>query len=1124
MYARVRVGYKGRDMINIITANTSTRAIYSVIDEIEKNNHKEGRHVVIVPDAFALLAEKTVVERLGIDGSMNIEVVSFTRLAKKTLGGKIGHTLSKQGAVLYFQKSIKSVQGELHHYARASATDGFAGEMYAVIASLRNNGISAEQLEESALKLDGTTKDKANDILVLYKKYIETLKEFEDSTTRLDALKGECKNSTKITEAYFYVVGFDSLSKKQIEIIAELAKYSMGVTVGLPRDEFNDLYPNEAYERLVEYLEKEKVEITSSHVHEWIKSPFVALHDIVFTSSGAKVKNDGSVVVFKESNSYEQYNAVAREILRLVRREGLRYKDIAVIDCGEKASVDFKAILNRYAIPFFMDERVSLTSSLVAKYIVNVFDVARTDYRQDKVRALIKNPLFYDDSDKIALFENYVLEENVRGREFKKAFEYKIKESKNAVKEREEKKAQLVGELEDIRKLLVTLVEKFVGARKVKDFVDGVKGLLSSTEFLRIFENAISVDEKLKKLNEQSLERINGLLDEYEKLFGEDEETPAGFVKTFSSSIDAEEIALIPSYIDAVLVGSIRESALISQKAIFVLNATATSLPCEQGYQAIISALDMEKLGKSGVRLYPSPLDRMKEERFAFIDLMTKTNKLYIGYPECELDGTQNKPSQAISDICMAFRTEERRPIEPISLGEKFALVNARTQEELEDAVGQSSNAFYTLLMNGGMVEDDKKGFRERIYATLSEDEKKVIRSEKKVIKEVPLAYTFHEDKHTSASQVEQYFSCPYKHYLQSGLKLQERKEGALRVADVGDIVHKVLEEYFKSTRAVIDNDGNVKKKGIREMSVEERETEVDKAVNKVFESDEVQFLTRETMTKFLFGRLKQESKKIALKLTDNVLKGDFTPSECELYFGNKDGVDVVKFNTPYGAISFNGKIDRIDTAKIGGKDYAIAIDYKTGHVDADLSSVYYGKKIQLYLYLIAIRDKLKLTPAGSFYVPVKTGYSSVGNGMQFKGQFIFSAPMIKALDKEKYEEAVLTGKYTESSILPIKFTIKGGQASTKATTKKTDEEDLRAVIKYVETLIPIALDEIAKGNVEKAPIGKDCCKYCYVKVACGGCDEGDEREERTACTPLAVELPCDNKDLEPAQKGEKDE
>ena len=70
--------------------------------------------------------------------------------------------------------------------------------------------------------------------------------------------------------------------------------------------------------------------------------------------------------------------------------------------------------------------------------------------------------------------------------------------------------------------------------------------------------------------------------------------------------------------------------------------------------------------------------------------MIAKTDKLYIGYPECEFDGAQNKPSQAINDICMAFSVDENHPIEPISLSERFKLENVRDENELSTIIRRS--------------------------------------------------------------------------------------------------------------------------------------------------------------------------------------------------------------------------------------------------------------------------------------------------------------------------------------------------------------------------------------------------------------------------------------------------
>ena len=200
----------------------------------------------------------------------------------------------------------------------------------------------------------------------------------------------------------------------------------------------------------------------------------------------------------------------------------------------------------------------------------------------------------------------------------------------------------------------------------------------------------------------------------------------------------------------------------------------------------------MDRLEESGIRLYPTPLDRIREERFAFIDLLTKTEKLYIGYPEIGVDATQNKPSEALKDISRLLNKKIER------LSDDFALNESSSLEEVEDAVGSEQNAFYTFMQSNRKAIAPE--MRSRIYATLKKEERELFEEEEKPLESVPLVYTFGDDKHSKVTQLEQYFACPYRHYLQFGLKLQERPSGVLRVADVGTFVHEVLERYFKRT------------------------------------------------------------------------------------------------------------------------------------------------------------------------------------------------------------------------------------------------------------------------------------------------------------------------------------
>ena len=138
---------------------------------------------------------------------------------------------------------------------------------------------------------------------------------------------------------------------------------------------------------------------------------------------------------------------------------------------------------------------------------------------------------------------------------------------------------------------------------------------------------------------------------------------------------------------------------------------------------------------------------------------------------------------------------------------------------------------------------------------------------------------------------------------------------------------------------------------------------------------------------------------------------------------------------------------------------------------------------------------------------------------------------MIKALDREKHEEAVLSAKSTTSDIIPIAFTIKNGVVGTRSAKNKVDEQSIDAILRYVSSIIPLAIEEIGNGYIEKTPLG-DKCEHCQHRVICGGAFEEDVREVRSANTPLSVVYPEESEEsssvtqgeaLEKVEEGEKD-
>jgi len=196
----------------------------------------------------------------------------------------------------------------------------------------------------------------------------------------------------------------------------------------------------------------------------------------------------------------------------------------------------------------------------------------------------------------------------------------------------------------------------------------------------------------------------------------------------------------------------------------------------------------------------------------------------------------------------------------------------------------------------------------------------------------------FSGDK-TSVSQLETYFSCPYKYFANYGLRLKENKKANLNAIDIGLILHGLAESFANQILS------------FKNLSEEELDNKVDELLKQVLEKYEINFVKNKSILNLLSG----EARRLCRHIFNEQKNSGFKILMTEFsFFGDNE----VTLNLDDGKkIKIEGKIDRVDCYK----NYIRLIDYKTGDIKSDLSSVYFGKKVQLISYLSAITNNQKL-------------------------------------------------------------------------------------------------------------------------------------------------------------------
>ncbi|MBE5730348.1 MAG: hypothetical protein E7350_00155 [Clostridiales bacterium] len=284
----------------------------------------------------------------------------------------------------------------------------------------------------------------------------------------------------------------------------------------------------------------------------------------------------------------------------------------------------------------------------------------------------------------------------------------------------------------------------------------------------------------------------------------------------------------------------------------------------------------------------------------------------------------------------------------------------------------------------------------------------------------------------TSVSQLQSYFRCPFRHYAEYGLRLKQREKGEILPPDIGNFMHEIVELALKDGD-LFDVNGLV-----------------DKVVDKIlthhpkFSLESNRAIVEET---------KKEAKEVLKIYARQRAKGKFRSLGQEM-----------RFEMPIEGISVCGKIDMADEYD----GYVRLIDYKTGK-DYTLKAgdVYYGKKIQLPLYMAAL-SKLGYKKAAILNYPFSYNWLGDRLSHRFSGFVLKDEAVMDAIDSTRAQG--------ESDV----FELKSERNSYLLT-----HEEMERLVDYAVKVSEKAVSEIKDGYVSAKPLA-DSCEYCAFACLCG--------------------------------------
>lgn len=1082
--------------------------------------HPQEQYFLIVPEQFTMQTQKDIVTRHPNHGTMNIDIVSFARLAYRIfeeLAVEQLSVLDDMGKSMVLRKVAAAQKRQLVLFGGQLSKPGFVGQLKSMLSEFYQYGITPEALREMAPSARSPLlRQKLEDLALVeqsFQEYIEghyiTTEQVLDVLCRLIPESGLIRNSVIALDGY---TGFTPVQYRLTELFLVYAKQ---VYVTVTADEAAGIYGKMGIQnlfymsrqmavRLSEIAEKNQVKklpdiiLGEQKNRRFARRPELAWLEQNLFRYGTETTYTGeatdSIVFFQASNPSGEVSHIVHEIQRLVQEGKARYREIAVIT-GDLPGYG-KEITHQFTqnqIPHFMDDKKNVLDNCLVELIRASLEAVRQDFSYESVMRYLRTGLVSQERTMVDRLENYILAMGIRGgkrfretweRTYRGAGDLNVTEV-NAFKDR-------------VLAPLFAMQERFRQADlTIAGMTEAVLTLLADC---RAEEQLESYQEYFTKIGEHRLAKeygqVYGLVTELLKrlsdLLGEERVSRKEYLEILDAGFAELKVGVIPAVADRVVVGDITRTRLAHIRVLFFAGVNDGIVPARKERGSLLSDRDRDFLGEHHLELAPTAREESFQQRFYLYLMMTKPSKqLILSWCRTGADGKSRRPSFLIGELRAMFPDAVLTDQETQMDSEIYSVAEAK--QRLSTKLGQ--------YRDGQLEQDEEKAQFLELYRWFasSKDNQKTLRRfmdaaffvyEQQGISHAVAKALYGEILSGSVTRLEQYAACAYSHFLRYGLELLERKRFELASSDIGTLFHESIDLCFRRVKE--------KQYDWHTMTNETRDMLVEECVAAVTENYGNTILGSSARNRYLAQRVGQITKRTVWALQQQIKKGDFIPTGFEVSFSAADNLSAMKIALSESeALHLRGRIDRMDVCEDGGKVYVKIIDYKSGSTSFDLLALYYGLQLQLVVYMDAVTEMAQHHYPDKEIVPAGILYYNIADPLaEKKGQ-----PDPEKIDAEILKKLRMNGLVNselevvrhldrtiekESDVIPV--VLKDGEVQA-GRSSVANRERFARLSQFVHRKLKEAGQKILDGEIGVAPYKngqRTACDYCPYHAVCG--------------------------------------
>lgn len=1066
--------------------------LYTARENIDKERfiyeNVTGETLVLVPNQYTLVAEEQALKYLDSSCLFNVEILSMNRLGLRVLteqGLESTRMLDKYGRFMMLGKIIKAHRDQLDIYAGQVGKTAFTAMVNDFISDFKQQDCSMEEIKDM---LSGDTDDllraKLTELEGIVEEYERSIAgKYTDSEDYIAMYVDAIKESQLILGKDVWIYAYDSITPKFMSAMFELAKRADSVNFIVNRTDFG--LDEEMLRNIYRIAAEQDVEIVEQAIGEEYaleKSETIAkieqglwasdLDEEVRKANESFGPDDLTIV--RAANPYYEAESAAVYVWHLVRDLGFRLREIQLIANDEGVMQPIiRRTFEEYGLPIFLDGARNITDAAAVSFIVNMLWFMKYSDGTPYLLAMLKTGfagIAYEDVEDI---ENYARRYKIKGSMWNRRFKY----GEEAYGEEQ------FARLEELREQLTKPLKGLDDIGKsgtVAEFVEAFRRYLEDEWQLgEKVEEAAQMQVDMGLVEEaqrdiQSYGKALELLGQMVEIMGDEPFEIAEFTDIYLSGLADVEVGVIPPTVDGLSLGTMIRTRPRTVRAVVILGANEGTLPLQPKSEGLFSIDEKKYFKEQGFALGSLDDIKMNEENAAMYRMMSKaSDKLYVSWSMTDADGGEAEPSTLIDALMDLFPRIEKDGLikkDIISAGWSDMIVNSPREtmrhliNHLKDKKTEREMDALTQALIAWFENNDSDKLRAMLLAAKDENDPEPIGADM-----AGKLYSRSDGSMVlSASSIDNYFRCPFKYFVDRGLRPEEEREFSSDPRSIGDVYHECL--MIIARKIIADRDFGKK---LNECSDEELEQIISAELDRIAEGYNGGLFVSTANEEYRMSRIKEICAAAARAMAEQLANDSVTDAKLEEGFGRGRTFKPLEFDVDGTKVYVEGKIDRADMMD----ERVRIIDYKTGGDKLDLWKMRHGYKMQLMIYMMSALGDYE--PAGLFYFNIKDGIASYNN----KDEKKLDKNGNSLEDKKPADEFKLKGAYLDEE--GVLESMPESALGSKTKMSREEFEETRADVgKCIEEIA----EGIVGGKISIRPFkenNKLVCNFCQYKAIC---------------------------------------